>query len=102
MNLNEACEAVADLFEAVPETWSTMTNARNADGEPVSTCDPTAESFCVRGALAAAMNISPVDANFLLRPAADKLFGLSPALVNDTLGRLAAIRLLREAAKCQK
>jgi hypothetical protein len=102
LTLPEACEAVADLFEAAPETWARGADAVNALGWTVPPVSPCAEAWCARGAIVVAAKVPPREVDDLLREPARRLFNMSPIAVNDRLGRKAAIRLLREAAKCQK
>jgi hypothetical protein len=103
LTLPEACEAVADMFEAVPETHTTCVYARNKEGIPV---DPEISqdqcAWCVVGGVVHKSGKSILDVESFLWPIAKQLFGSGSIHVNDDLGREAAIRLLREAAKCQK
>ena len=93
LTLQQAASAVADLFEAAPETWTHGTNARSEFGFMVAVDDPIACCFCAIGGLRAASGCSQAGAyNFLARVQP------FPTRHNDQRGRLAAIRMLRRAA----
>ena len=93
LTLQQAASAVADLFEAAPETWTHGTNARSEFGFMVDVDDPIACCFCARGGLMAASGCSEATAyRFLSQVQA------YPIDHNDDKGRLAAIRMLRRAA----
>ena len=96
MNFKEACGAVADLFEALPETYTAGTAARDEQGYRVSANDPSAVCWCAIGGVAAAMSDRTKIVN--LYPFAKKIGYSSVTHANDHGGRLVAIKMLRLAA----
>jgi len=93
LTLQQAASAVADLFEAAPETWTHGTNARSEFGFMVAVDDPIACCFCAIGGLRAASGCSEAAAHKFLAQVQP-----FPTWHNDNKGRLAAIRMLRRAA----
>lgn len=101
MSFKEACAVVADLFEAIPETWTSGALAKTERGHEVPPGHEGAVSWCVIGALRA---VDP-DSNpwKLLEPFANKLgydddSGESAVDANNFGGREVAIKMLRMAA----
>lgn len=100
MNFKAACNAVADLFEAVPKVWCRGGYAVNDRGEIVPPGEPSACKWCAAGGVVAAMGLwRGTEAPDALDVASRRLFGECLEYVNDHRGRKAAIKVLREAGK---
>jgi len=93
LTIQQAASAVADLFEAAPETWTSGTNARDEYRGMVDVDDPTACCFCARGGLMAASGRSEAAAHKFLERGHPY-----PVAYNDQNGRRGAIYMLRRAA----
>lgn len=101
MTFEEACSAVADLFEAIPETWTKYMVARDKNGNSTSALSADATCWCAQGGLCAALYApSPWmlgDIDKLNVPAL-ALGYTGSADANNRGGRLVAIRILRMAS----
>ena len=98
MKFKEACSAVADLFEALPETWTTRSMARDEYGESVYAGDPMAVSWCAVGGVKAAVGRHDYAVWDNLNYYAVRLGYPNAAEANNFGGRLVAIKILRLAA----
>ena len=73
-------KAVAEVFEAVatvfqnPNCWTTMTFARDKDGQHVNVHDKDAVSFCLIGAVEAAAKELSVDQYEVMRTLGRELY----------------------------
>ncbi len=100
LTLPEACEAFADLIEAVPALWTHDAYARTSSDLETEPGDPKAVCWCaVGGVMAATRRKYAKDVHKYLTTFGVKLFGEPALTVNDVLGRKAAIKMLRAAAK---
>lgn len=97
MTFKEACSTVADLFEAIPETWVAHQFARDASGIAVDPRAPEACAWCAVGGVRAALDQGAGFAWEELDPIAKKL-GYEDAAIASDIDRLIAIKLLRMAA----
>lgn len=99
-SFEEACAIVADLFEAIPEIWTTHYRGKNADGHYVDPWDESAVQWCAGGAVMGAMG----DQSVFISPVFEQLSAFTPdgyldaADANNRGGRLVAIKMLRMAA----
>lgn len=94
----EACSAVADLFEAVPESYGVGDFARNEFGNVVPLFSGEACRFCSVGGVRAAMNnYSFLNTNDRLHVVA-KALGYEDVYQASDSSREVAIRMLRIAA----
>lgn len=96
MTFEEACSAVADTFEANPETWARGALAFNASGSVVMPEHSAACKWCARGGLLAA-GVPTTDLQFL-SPFGQALGFVGSIEANDSGGRKVAIRMLRMAS----
>lgn len=101
LTFEEACRAVADLFEAIPETWCHSPQGRRSSNNYNDCCapdDPFAIQWCAIGGVRVAMGMpESVLVYTQLEPAA-KAVGYRIAAEANHAGRLVAIRMLRIAS----
>ena len=94
-NFADACDAAADVFEAIPGAWTRNESARNERGRGVVSNDPTACCWCLGGAMKAQGQYWPGRLN----AAAFSVGYVELTFANDIGGRKVAIQLLRLAAQ---
>lgn len=94
LTFEEACSAVADLFEACPEMWTCGSMRANENGDWVQPHDHTQCKWCAIGGLEQAGHYYWTQLD-----AAARALGYEDVIAaNDEGGRLVAIRMLRMAA----
>lgn len=99
LTFEEACMAVADLFESVPGLWTRRFLARNAFGYPRQHYEDDACQFCAIGGVFSAVGvISDAYAVVRLNAIANRLGFRYAKDANDQGGRKVAIRMLRIAS----
>ena len=97
MEFEEACSAVADLFEALPETWTINALARDENGVGTRAADPSAVSWCAIGGLLVTYG-HVADIGLKLQRYSNQLGYPDAVTANNIGGRLVAIKMLRLAA----
>lgn len=101
--MKEACLAVAEIFEAIPECWTAGAQGRDSRGVSLDGDDPKAERWCAIGGVLAAMDGNgdapdPVgEIAHGLQPFATQLGYSYASAANNEGGRLVAIKMLRMA-----
>lgn len=98
LTFEEACSAVADLFEACPEMWCSGNYAKDANGVACDRDSLDACRFCAEGGIYACTGLKMSSVIRRLCPIAEALDYDTPISANDIGGRLVAIRMLRIAA----
>lgn len=98
--MKQACESVADIFEALPECWTKEYRARDEYDVSVEPTDHSACKWCAIGGVSAAMNDDDSQRIVAaLQPFARQLKYDIAANANDIGGREVAIKMLRLAAQ---
>ncbi len=107
LTFKEACESVADLFEAMPKFRTKRSFARMKNGNPCFILDPKAEQWCTQGGILAAMKHRHLPQRYenTLDDLSSKMFGFSSFMgLNDSRIKKinthkAVIAVLHAAAK---
>lgn len=98
MEFKEACSAVADLYEAIPETYISGSFYEDEHGFDMyfSENKSSAVAWCAIGGVSLATGIDREEVRRLLDPIAGGTFGNAASVSNRS--RKSAIRLLRVAS----